>query len=53
MANTGLRCVEDGIVPDDETLQRRMEAMRVQRKSASKDDESLIERESLGFFQPV
>lgn len=53
VVNAVLRCVEDGVVPDDETLQRSMEAMRAQRKSASKDDESLIERESVGFFQPV
>jgi len=53
VVNAVLRCVEEGAVPDDDTLQRSMETLRVQRKSASKDDESLIERESLGFCQPA
>ena len=53
VVNAVLRCVEDGAVPDDDTLQKSMETLRVQRKSASKDDESLIERESLGFCQPA
>lgn len=53
VVNAVLRYVEDGAVPDDDTLQRSMETLRIQRKSASKDDEALIERESLGFCQPA
>lgn len=53
VVNAVLRCVEDGAVSDDDTLQRSMETLRVQRRSASKDDELLIERESLGFCQPT
>ena len=53
VVNAVLRCVDDEAVPDDLTLLGSLETLRLQRKSASKDDEVLVERESLGFCQPA
>ena len=53
VVNAVLRCVDDGAIPDDSTLLSSLETLRSQRKSASKDDEVLVERESLGFCQPA
>jgi len=51
VVNAILRCVYDAALPEDDTLLGSLETLRAQRKSASKDDEALIERESLGFCQ--
>jgi len=51
VVNAVLRCVYDAALPDGDMLLGSLETLRSQRKSASKDDEVLIERESLGFCQ--
>ena len=53
VVNAVLRCMDEGAIPDDLTLLGSLETLRSQRKAASKKDEVLVERESLGFCQPA
>jgi hypothetical protein len=51
VVNALLASAHDSSVPDDSALLCSLETLRLQRKSASKDDEVLVERENLGFCQ--
>ena len=49
IVNALLECAHANIVPSDPNLLRSVETLKKQRKSASKEDESLADRENLGF----
>jgi len=47
--NALLYSAHNGAAPGDDTLLRSLETLRAQRKAASKEDESLADRETVGF----
>jgi hypothetical protein len=49
VVNALLECAHEGIVPHDAALLKSVEMLRGQRRAASKDDEMLEDRQSLGF----
>jgi SpoVK/Ycf46/Vps4 family AAA+-type ATPase len=49
IVNALLECAHADVVPNDEHLLRSVKTLKKQRRSASKEDESLADRESLGF----
>jgi SpoVK/Ycf46/Vps4 family AAA+-type ATPase len=52
IVNALLECAHADIVPSDAHLLKSVELLKAQRKSASKEEESLADRESLGFSPP-
>ena len=52
IVNALLECAHAGIEPTDRHLFRSLKALKAQRKAASKIDEVIADRESLGFFAP-
>ena len=49
VVNALLYSAHNGDGPEDGTLLRSLETLRLQRKAASKDDETVTDRESVGF----
>jgi hypothetical protein len=47
--NALLECAHAGNKPDDAHLRHSLETLKAQRKTASKEEESMADRESLGF----
>lgn len=52
IVNALLECAHADIVPSDAHLLRSVETLKNQRRSASKEEDSLADRESLGFCPP-
>jgi SpoVK/Ycf46/Vps4 family AAA+-type ATPase len=52
IVNALLACAHSGVTPEDKHLLWSLKTLKAQRKSASKSDEDLAERESLGFQAP-
>lgn len=52
IVNALLACAHSGVTPEDKHLLWSLKTLKAQRKAASKSDEDLAERESLGFRAP-
>jgi SpoVK/Ycf46/Vps4 family AAA+-type ATPase len=53
VVNALLECAHDGESPNDDHLFKSLDALRMQRKEASKPGESMNERETVGFTRRV